>query len=142
MKHLKTYEDNNYREDLNDLKKLLYHIKNVIDSLGYLSITNFIDTQYNIYFSKFPNTEKKIFEIQGEFSKSLTFLSITLRIGMNDFSLFIQQYFKTINGLELYNENPNFFNIQYKITGGVDDIINQISKDDIKLKMDTNKYNL
>ena len=81
-------------------------------------------------------------DIQGEFSKSLTFLSVTLRIGMNDFAVFIQQYFKTITGLELWNENPNFFNIQYKITGNVDDIIKQISKEDIELKMETNKYNL
>jgi len=145
MKHIKTYEDNNYRKDLDDLKKLLYHIKTVIDSFDYSSKIEFTDYQYNIGFFKNSNRaaiKMTAMDIGGEFSKSLTFLSITLRIGMNSFTQFIQRYFKTINGLELYNEKPDFYNIQYKITGDVDDIIKQISKENIELQLNTNKYNL
>jgi hypothetical protein len=144
MRYIKTYEDSENIEELKkDLKKLLLHIRRILNNY-YSSTVDFGDDQYSIYFSNISVPTQRVIDIQGEFSSSLTFLSITLRIGSiyDDFPKFLQEYFKTISGLELYNESPSFYNTQFKITGDMDDIINQISKEDIEIKSNSNKYNI
>jgi hypothetical protein len=144
MKHIKAYEDlENIKELKEDLKRLLLHIKYVLKD-KYVATINFDDYQYSIWFSNSSKPEERVIDIQGEFSSSLTFLSITLRIGSvyDDFPKFLQEYFKTISGLELHSKNPIFFNITYKITDNIDNIINQISKEDMEIKLNSNKYNI
>jgi hypothetical protein len=151
MKYLKTYE-NKINPRLDELKKLLSHLAEMFKELGYYHLPKYDEYQYaNNFFTDIstmfghgPNNGQNCFDINGEFSNSLIFLCITMRIASIDDDLvkFIPEYLKTINGLKLYSENPSFFNTQFQVVDNVDNIIYQISIDDFKKKLQSKKYNI
>ena len=156
MKYIKVYEDINPNTRLDELKRLLSHLAEMFKELGYYHVSKYDEYQYanNFFTTKppsirtknlnFPPQKINCFDIDGEFSKSLIFLSVTMRIASKDDELvkFIPEYFKTISGLKLYSENPNFFNTQFEVVDDVDNIIEQITIKDFKGKLQSKKYNI
>jgi len=57
-------------------------------------------------------------------------------------SEYIPEYFKTIDGLKLYRDNPGFYTTSFQVVDNVDNIIPQITKEDFEFKINTIKYNL
>ena len=139
MKYLKKYENINPR--LDDLKKLLDHLTKVIKRFGYDYSNFFEHFKYEV---EFRNEKELVFTIEGDFSVSLIYLSVNLRIGSfdDDLSKFFSEYFKTIDGLTLYNESSSFFVTTFRIDGDVNEIIKQITKEDIEMKYQGNKFNI
>jgi len=147
MKYIKKYESVNPNSRLDELKKLLSHFVSMFKELGYGHQAHYDEYQYvnNFYNQDFKNNfDRRAFDIDGEFSNSLIFLSVTMRIASVDDELveFIPDYLKTISGLKLYSENPGFFNTQFEIVDNVDNIIDQISIKDFELKADRKKFNI
>ena len=144
MKYIKTYENfDNPR--LQDLKDLLSYLKNIFNELGYDHVCYLDRGKYEYQFSDL-NKEKDqhCFNLEGEYSTSKIFLSVILRIGSFDdnFSKFIPEYFKSIEGLELYSENADWYNTTFEVVGNLNDITEQISVKDIKMKYDAKKFNI
>ena len=150
MKYIKTYENfDNPR--LQDLKDLLNYLTKTFNELGY-DHKGYLDMgKYEVQFSDNKTDYKRCFNLEGEYSTSgwggiraKIFLSIVMRIGSLSDGLvkFIPAYFKTINGLELYREDSDFYNTTFEIVGNLNDITEQITVEDIKMKFDSNKYNL
>jgi hypothetical protein len=88
--------------------------------------------------------DQHCFNLEGEYSTSKIFLGVNLRIGSYDdeLSKFLPEYFKTIEGLELYKEDLAWLVTTFEVVGNLNDITEQIYVEDIKMKFDTNKYNL
>jgi hypothetical protein len=145
MKYIKKYEQTFDNPRLQDLKDLLSHLIKVFNELGYDNKNYFDNAKYEIQFSNITKIkDQHTFNLEGEFSITKIFLAIKMRIGsLNDNLIkFIPKYFKTINGLELYNENPYFYITTFEIVSNLYNIIEQISIKDIQIKFDANKYNI
>ena len=130
---------------LQDLKDLLSYLTKIFNELGYDQVSYWDRGKYEIQFSDW-NKEKDqhCFNLEGEYSVSKIFLAVIMRIGsFNDnFVKFIPEYFKTIEGLELYSESPDWYNTTFEVVGNLNDITDQITTEDIKIKFSANKYNL
>lgn len=146
MRYIKQFEKYpTFNIQLDFQKKLLSHITKVFNELGYDYGGFFLGTTHETEFYVSIDGEKeRAFTIKGDHSVSLIFLSVILGIGSltDELGKFVPTYFKTINGLELYSEHKDFYNTTFKIVGDVDNIIEQITAEDIKLKFESNKYNL
>jgi len=156
MKYLKKFEifATNPNPRLDDLKKLLSHLVEMFKELGYYHLPKYDEFEYvNNFFSNkiglFSHLDRghpghNCFDINGEFSNSLIFLSITERIGStnDDLANFIPEYFKTIKGLKLHSEDNMFFQVNFEVVDNVDNIINKISIEDFKQKLQLKKYNI
>jgi len=142
MKYIKAYEGVNPNKRLDELKKLLSHLSDIFIQLGYEHSQNYDEYQYTNHF--YRKQRENSFDIVGEFSNSLIFLAFIKRIGSldDDLAQYIPKYFRTIKGLKLYSENTTFNNTTFEVIDNVDDIIEQISMEDIELKMDREKYNI
>ena len=142
MKYIKTYEDINPNKRLDELKKLLNHLVEMFNELGYDNERNYDDYQYvNLFWNA---NKQRSFNLNGEFSNSLIFLDVGMRVGYtrDNLAKFIPNYLKTINGLVLCSESPQFFTTTFQVVDNVDNIIDQISVEDFKLKMEREKYNI
>lgn len=132
----------NFNPMLDEQKKLLSHITKIFNQMGY-DYYGYLDrgTFETDYFKTKNNI---VFNIKGDHSVSLIFLTITLRIGSVDDEVakFVPDYFKTIDGLELYREDKDWFNTTFEIVGNVDDIIKQITVEDFEIKFKSKNYNL
>ena len=143
MKYIKTYEDSfDDNPRLPDLLKLITYLKKVFQGFGYT-----LDDWYrniDMYELYFNFKKGRAFDIIGDYSTTLIFLKVVMRIASTDDILakFIPEYFKTIDGLKLYREDKDFFTTTFQIVGDVDDIISQITKEDIETKIESIKYNL
>jgi len=140
MRYIKVFEDFDDNPRLSDLLKLLKHLKYIFQDFGYqLEFWN--NDKYESYFK---NKKGRVFDIIGDYSSQLIFLKVVMRIESPNDTLakFIPEYFKTIDGLKLYREDKDFFTTTFQIVGDVDDIISQITKDDIEIKLKTKSYNL
>ena len=144
MKYIKKYESVNPNPRLDELKKLLIYLTNLFKELGYGHEKHYDETQYVNNFYNEEKNAKRSFDIDGEFSNSLIFLSVTMRIGSIDDELveFIPDYLKTLDGLELYSENKDFYYTTFNVVDKVDNIIDQISIDDFKQKLQAKKFNI
>ena len=75
-----------------------------------------------------------------------SFIDLTVTGNNNEFAKFFKDYLKTINGIKIIKEEILFKGIwksEYKINNkDVDNIIKQITNDDIEFKLTVNKYNI
>jgi len=149
MKYLKYYEDLDTIES--DLKKLLSHLASIIKEFGY-DESNYKDGRtWETEFYKGPQYSFCIKLKVDFFSKTHDIdLSLIQSIAVDDeFSIQLAEYFKTIGGINFISEDSNPFGktlgskYEYSIKGGnIDNIIKQITKENIELKTTANKYNL
>jgi len=140
MRYIRTFEDSFGKNPrLHDLYKIINYLKILFQDFGYE-----YNRGYSINELEFKNKKGRVFDINGDYSTTLIFLSVVMRIeSTNDIlANFIPEYFKTIDGLKLYREDNDFFSTTFQIVGDVDDIISQITKDDIEMKLKTKSYNL
>ena len=141
MKYIKMFE-NNKNTRLDELKKLLSHIRQLFCiEFGYIYKQYYTDDKYENIFLNEGDTS---FEITGQFSSSLIFFQVVLRSGSIDDNIvkYIPEYFKTINGLYFYSNNPKFYTTTFEVVDNVDNIIPQITIEDFESKMRGKKYNL
>ena len=139
MKYLKLYEEiNNPR--LPDLKKLLDHLVEVFNNIGYYH-NNFFSDELETHFVT-KDSGSRIFDLKGNFSRAYIIISITMRSASNAYEEQIQEYFKTIEGLKIYSEDKDWYRISFEIFGDVDNIISQITEDSLKMFLDAKKYNI
>ena len=139
MKYIKLFEHKNTR--LDELKKILDHISNVFIEFGYINKRYYTDDKYE---NHFYNEEDRSFDITGEFSSSLIVFDVIMRAKSIDDIIveYIPEYFKTIDGLNLYRESPEWFTTSFEVVDNVDDMIPQITKEDFESKMNVKKYNI
>ena len=139
MKYLKLYEEiTNTR--LPDLKKLLDHLVEVFTNIGYYH-NNFLSDELETHFVT-KDSGSRIFDLLGDYSSAFIIIKIIIRIASNATDKQIPEYFKTIDGLKLYSEDKDWYSTTFQIVGDVDDIISQITKEDIETKIESIKYNL
>lgn len=150
MKYIKVYEDINEIES--DLKKLLSHFISVLSSFDY-DYKSFLDRrEWQTEFYKGPEYSFCIEMKVDIFTKKHDIdLSLVQSLATDDeFSFQFSEYLKSINGIKFIKEEKNPFKTNklgnvyyYTIKGGnVNNIIKQITKEDIELKIMSNKYNL
>ena len=139
MKYIKLFEHKNTR--LDELTKLLSHIANMFAEFGYINKPYYTNDKYA---NNFYNEKGRSFDINGEFSSSLIVFDVIMRVASanDDLVDYIPEYFKTIDGLKLYRERPEWFTTVFEVVDNVDNIIPQITKEDFESKMNGNKYNL
>lgn len=139
MKYLKLYEEiTNTR--LPDLKKLLDHLVEVFTNIGYYH-NNFLSDELETHFVT-KDSGSRIFDLLGDYSSAYIIIIITMRSASKAYDEQIQEYFKIIEGLKIYSENKDWYRISFEIVGDVDDIINQITEDSLKMFLDAKKYNI
>lgn len=146
MKFLKTYDNyipTEYELNLQKLKILIKHFTEIIEKLGF-NYENYIDKQK--YEVEFNHNFEYIFYLSMEidiFKHDNIILKIKNSLKHNfSIVLFIIEYLKNINGIKFINYDNNFtYTYQIKIKD-VDKIINQVTIEDIKYKLEGDKYNL
>jgi len=152
MKHIKTFE---YKPSLgsdmlNDSMKLLNSVTKVFVKLGY---------GYKEYYFEEGRRHENRFYKNGTYDHLPFHFNISCGYDSKNIYFYIETianndmlvknlpvYFKTINGLKLYD--VKFFTTKFKVVGNIDNIINQIPKtkkyfeEDFKFRINSNKYNL
>jgi len=134
MKYIKTFER---VEKTKDLKKLFNHLVDVFSEYYAYQIQKYQNVIKEVLFY---NTESKFV-----FSLKISFEDRHLIVSANDITTgicsYILHYFDTINGIKRLEKGThrNYYSIMGK---NVDNIINQISKDDFELKHSVSKFNI
>jgi len=144
MKHLKIYEEyepTEHDNKISNMKRLLSHLTKMINELGF-DYTNYFDKQK--WQVEFNVDNKYIFYISVEhnyFSGNIVF-KIKTPPNVNHVVDFIPDYFENINGINnmIFDGSYTYeYEIKYE---DVDNVINQITINDFKFKLNANKYNL
>ena len=133
MKYIKTFEKIDKQKDL---KRLFNHIVDVFGEYYGYQINKF-ETSYEILFYNVDSTYLFCIRVSGFDGRSI-YVSKNVNDGICSY---IFDYFKTLKGLEirLYDEHRVMFNI---IDKNIDNLINQIYKEDFDLKYQASKYNI
>lgn len=143
MIHIKIYEDfeadfEKREKEITQIKKLDSYLISFFNELGFDNENYLNSTNYETEFRKndkyyFTIILKYILERKIVFKKSLAH--------KNDMVNFIPEYFKSIKGLK-FNRHVTSYEVDFLIQDKIDNIINQISKEDFLFKFEANKYNI
>lgn len=141
MKYIKKFES---LLDETELKKLNWHLINVIKKFGYEN-KGYLDRGWE---TEFDNNSGYIFKIKlnmNNFSKNL-FIQLEINALLIDtFAQNLIKYLTQIKGIKIIREdlkvgvNSVYFKIFDK---NVDKIINQITKEDLEQFIQSNKFNI
>lgn len=149
MKYLSIYEDFfNYDTEL---KKLLIHLTSIIKKYEFRE-ENYLDRgKWETHFytiSKNNIAGEYVFNIIlsiNNFSR-YPFIDLIVTGNDNDFAIFFKEYLKTITGIKIIRDEILFstaWRCEYKINNkDVNKVIKQITKENIDLQLNANKYNL
>jgi len=151
MKYIKIFE--NY-DNQAELKKLLSHLISIIKNYEF-SEENYLDrgkweTQF-YHISKNDIAGKYVFSIIlsiNNFSR-YPFIDLIIKGKNNDFAIFFKEYLKTLTGIKIIKDEILFpttlmtVKCEYNINNkDVNKVIKQITKENIDLQLNANKYNL
>jgi len=140
MKYLKTFEKKSKNiSNVDDIKKLLSHLIEIFTYYG-IDYSNYYENRK--YETEFHSSGTTLFEVSVDTVLG-SHLSIHIFNG-DPFYIFLLFYFKNIKELKIDFESNT--KIVFDIIGDVDNIIEQITNDDIdsnfKLHNSVNKFNL
>ena len=152
MKYIKIFE--NY-DNQAELKKLLSHLISIIKNYEFRE-ENYLDrgkweTQF-YHISKNDIAGKYVFSIilsprifTNNFSR-YPFIDLIIKGNNNDFAIFFKEYLKTLTGIKIIKDEILFSTVwrcEYNINNkDVNKVIKQITKENIDLQLNANKYNL
>ena len=147
MKFLKTYEDyipSEYDVNLEKLKILLKHFTIVLENFGFKS-RNYVDGHtYEVEFDN-PN-DIYIFYLSMKvdfFLKNNIILEIKKSLSQkNNIVIFITEYLKNMNAIKYISYDNDYTYTYHVHVKDVDKLINQISVNDIKFKLNVKEYNI
>lgn len=150
MKYLRIYEHFLNNKDV--LKKLHSHIISIINEFGYTH-ENYLDsgTWETEFYRGEDSTYSFCFKFKIDTFSKNHFIKMIIVMSLRNedpFATFIVDYLKTIKGIKVIKEEYNIGSllvndVEFKILDkDVDKIIKRITKEDIELKLNSNKYNL
>ena len=148
MKYIKLYDSEFSKartpvSDMDELKKLLSHLRKILEELGweyegYLDGRKF-DAQFSMSLGE--DRFKNMFHVFIYSELGGKILEIK-RHKKDEKSKFLEDYLMTINGIEEDYYDQNIITSCSFWINDVDEIIKQISKDNIELFIDTKNFNL